>query len=85
MAGEVTHAATAVLQDHRTAWWQLVCLCQITAWHHWGIILEVGGPGSPRTHHSAISGDITVAVCMSLGRTLYRAGCSCTHSSCKPL
>jgi len=50
------------------------------------MILEVRVPGSPRTHQSAISGDITVAACMSLGRTLYNhAGCSCTHSSCKPL
>jgi len=31
MAGEVAHAATAVFQDHRTAWWQLVHLYQITA------------------------------------------------------
>jgi len=29
-AGEAAHAATAVLQHHRTAWWQLVRLCQVT-------------------------------------------------------
>jgi len=35
------------------------------------MILEVGRPGSPRVHHSAISGNITVAAYMYLGRTLY--------------
>jgi len=29
--GEAAHAATAVLLHYRTAWWQLVRLCQITA------------------------------------------------------
>jgi len=26
-AGEAAHAATAVFQDHKTAWWQLACVC----------------------------------------------------------
>jgi len=30
-ASEVAHAATAVFQGYRTAWWQLLHLCQITA------------------------------------------------------
>jgi len=50
------------------------------------MILEIKGPGNPRTHYSAISGDITVAACMSLGRTLYimqdAPACTASISCC---